>query len=762
VGDEGPPWQRHPADAARLVLTLAALVIVLVVTALAPGTVTAVSDDIVRLLDNIPAAFQAFLVGVVQLLTVLALVAGLVLVVARRDWRFLVLASLGVAMAAVTMVLLNGWLADRVPPSTVERRQVDSWLTGSAFPSATAIASIAALLTVGAHRMDHRWRRATWGALGVIILCRFVTATEVPVNIAVLVLVGGAAGSVALLVVGAPIRPPLPDAEAVALIDPDLDPATVHVRIVGRDERDTSRVLGWWRAARVKGFGDQRPVRSPQREVENEALAMALAAAGGAVVPALVGVATNVEGNAVIAVERIDGRRLDLTTELTDADLDAMWRALLGLRRRRVAHGDLRVERFRQRGDELVLTAFGTARLHAGERPLDADVVNLLVSTATVAGVDRAVDAAVRTIDEHRLAAALPLVQDVILTPSVRRAAGAVDGLLGDVRRRGAERCGVEPVEPAAVKRVSLKGVVALVGGVVLGFYLLGLLTNWSDIWDQLRNADLSAIPWLVVLVVLTYVGGALSMMGSVVIELPFLRTTEVMFGQSFLNRFTPANAGGMAMRVRYLQVSGVEVAVGATAIGLTSLASGVVQGVFLVVFLVWGGSTSSLGSFELPDAGAIVIVVLAIAAVGGALVLSSWGRRTVLPRVRRVVVEVRSSLGDLIRRPDKLALLFGGAALSKLSTICAFYVSLQAFDVDMGFAQAGAVYMIANTIGSAVPTPGGVGGVEAALTAALVSAAVDPATAAAVVLLFRMATFWAPTVPGYFFMRHAQRTGIV
>jgi glycosyltransferase 2 family protein len=176
----------------------------------------------------------------------------------------------------------------------------------------------------------------------------------------------------------------------------------------------------------------------------------------------------------------------------------------------------------------------------------------------------------------------------------------------------------------------------------------------------------------------------------------------------------------------------------------------------------VWGGSSSSLGSFEMPDAGVIVIVVLAVACVGGVLVLSSWGRAKVLPKIRGAVTEVRSSLGDLVRRPDRLGLLFGGAAMSKLVTIFAFYVSVRAFDVDMGFAQAGAIYMIANTIGSAVPTPGGVGGVEAALTATLVSASVDPATAAAVVLLFRMATFWAPTVPGYFFMRHAQRTGIV
>jgi uncharacterized protein (TIRG00374 family) len=88
--------------------------------------------------------------------------------------------------------------------------------------------------------------------------------------------------------------------------------------------------------------------------------------------------------------------------------------------------------------------------------------------------------------------------------------------------------------------------------------------------------------------------------------------------------------------------------------------------------------------------------------------------------------------------------------------------MSTQAFGVDISFPKAGALYIIATTIGAAVPTPGGVGGVEAALTAALLSFGVDNATAAAIVLFFRILTFWLPTLPGYLFMRYTQNAGIV
>jgi uncharacterized protein (TIRG00374 family) len=86
----------------------------------------------------------------------------------------------------------------------------------------------------------------------------------------------------------------------------------------------------------------------------------------------------------------------------------------------------------------------------------------------------------------------------------------------------------------------------------------------------------------------------------------------------------------------------------------------------------------------------------------------------------------------------------------------------VQAFGVDMAFAKAGALYLVASTVGSAVPTPGGVGGIEAALTAMLLSFGVENATAAAIVLLFRFMTFWLPTLPGWFFLQYVERRQIV
>lgn len=349
-----------------------------------------------------------------------------------------------------------------------------------------------------------------------------------------------------------------------------------------------------------------------------------------------------------------------------------------------------------------------------------------------------------------------------MISRDTRAAIKDADVALWDLRAGVAKALGVPDVEVAPVARVTLKGVVSLVGSIVLASYVLSLASDWRAIADAFGMMNWAAVPLLILLVLVINSGGALSMMGSVNVDLPFLRTNQIMFAQGFLNRFTPANAGGMALRARYLQREGVELNVGAAAVGVTSAASGLLQAVFIVVFLVWGGSADQLSRFRLPSTTKVLGILIGVAAVIGGLLISSWGRRVVVPNVKKAVGPAVASLTELARRPSKLAQLFGGAALAKLCTIAAFALVVSAMGVDMAFARVGALYMVANTIGAAVPTPGGVGGIEAALTAALISAGVDAPTAGAIVLIFRLFTFWLPTLPGWAFLQRAQRTGIV
>ena len=69
-------------------------------------------------------------------------------------------------------------------------------------------------------------------------------------------------------------------------------------------------------------------------------------------------------------------------------------------------------------------------------------------------------------------------------------------------------------------------------------------------------------------------------------------------------------------------------------------------------------------------------------------------------------------------------------------------------------------VFLAGNALGSAAPTPGGVGAVEAALIAGLITVGVPKEVAAPAVLLFRLLTLWLPVVPGWLSFTHLTRKG--
>ncbi len=95
------------------------------------------------------------------------------------------------------------------------------------------------------------------------------------------------------------------------------------------------------------------------------------------------------------------------------------------------------------------------------------------------------------------------------------------------------------------------------------------------------------------------------------------------------------------------------------------------------------------------------------------------------------------------------MAMILGGATVT-LAYLCGLYAAVEAFGGGLAFPAVGAVYLAGSAIGQAAPTPGGLGAVEAALIAGLVSVGLDKEVAVPSVLLFRLTTFWLPILPGW------------
>jgi uncharacterized protein (TIRG00374 family) len=80
------------------------------------------------------------------------------------------------------------------------------------------------------------------------------------------------------------------------------------------------------------------------------------------------------------------------------------------------------------------------------------------------------------------------------------------------------------------------------------------------------------------------------------------------------------------------------------------------------------------------------------------------------------------------------------------------------AFGHGVPIASIAVVYLTGSAIGSIMPTPGGLGAVEVALTAGLTATGMPGAVAATAVLLFRLLTFWLPVPFGWVSLNYLER----
>ena len=290
---------------------------------------------------------------------------------------------------------------------------------------------------------------------------------------------------------------------------------------------------------------------------------------------------------------------------------------------------------------------------------------------------------------------------------------------------------------------------------------MLPYLAKVPSSWHSLQSANWLWVPVVLACSVATYLASAIGMLGTVSIRLPFWATTLTQGASSFINRVSPSNVGGMALNVRFLQKAGVDPSAGVAAVGVNSLAGALAHGALIVIFFTWAGRGLSK-AFKIPSSSKLLLILAVVAAVVGIVMATRQGRRFA---ARKVLPGVRSSLANLrrvARSPVKLTLLFGGSALVTLSCIAGLEASVQAFGARAGIAAVGAVYLAAALVAAASPTPGGLGAIESALIVGLTGIGISSGAAVSAVLLYRLATYWLPVLPGWWSLRQLQRMGYV
>ena len=658
-----------------------------------------------------------------------------------------------------------------------------SWLADTMSARPALVAGVSAVTVAGSAWLSQPWRRAAWSALFAVGVALLVISALPPTALVLAFAAGVTAGAGLLVGFGAPDRRMGPDGIAAALRSVGMPvrsvlPADVEtkgsrpfvavgddgrqlfIKAIGADQRDADLLYRAYRFARLRDVGDTWPTVSVIQAVEHQALAGIVAERAGVLVPHVERVIKAADGTALLVMERVDGCSLGQVPapEVSDKLLHGLWAEVDRLHRAGIAHRGLRAANVMVDGaGRARLTDFSFSDLASTQRQRDLDAAELIASLSILVGTARAVCSADAVIGAPRVAAAAPLLQPLALSAATRRTIRGQAGLLAEARAAATAAGGQGDQPLTRLQRVrprTLLTIAAMAGA----FYLvLPKLAQVGSGWQAVASADWAWLPVIIAASALTYLASAVALIGSVPSWLPVWPTVLTQAASSFINRVSPANVGGMALNVRYLQKSGVPPAAGVAAVGVNSLVGALVHMVMLVIFAAVAGHALAQ-AFKLPSASKLLLALAVLAALVGIVLATRKGRRFARTRLLAGIRSAGASLRSVAASPARLTLLLGGSSLITLAYIGGLAASVEAFGGGVGLAALGVVYLGASAISAASPTPGGLGAIEAALIAGLTGVGMSSGAAVSAVLTYRLSTYWLPILPGWLSLRLLQR----
>jgi glycosyltransferase 2 family protein len=303
-------------------------------------------------------------------------------------------------------------------------------------------------------------------------------------------------------------------------------------------------------------------------------------------------------------------------------------------------------------------------------------------------------------------------------------------------------------------KKPAQSSVLSLAKGrlLLLLFFLLLLyvvvprLGNFSQSFAVLGDARPVFIGLALAGLVLTYLFAAIMYF---ILAFKPLRLRQILVVQTasgFANRVLPGGLGVITLYVQYLRKHGHTLSQ-AIAVSGTNNLLGIIEHVLLMALALGLTAESLLGQADFSYSGRfwLILGVVVAAAVTGLLVFSQVRRY-----LYSLTKDVFKHMAHYRKRPGKLAMAFLCSVLLTLSHVSIFYFSALALGVEVSLTQAFVVFTVGIIAATVTPTPGGLVGAEAGLTAGLIVYGVAAPTALATALLYRFLTYWLPLLPGF------------
>lgn len=398
----------------------------------------------------------------------------------------------------------------------------------------------------------------------------------------------------------------------------------------------------------------------------------------------------------------------------------------------------------RDKDDNLILAGWDNGDFASIEANTSVDRAQMLAVFATKIGIDRTVACAVRAWGRDYVYNLIPFIQRAAIPVETRQDPSWNRSILKDLRAAMNALIPEDDANTTETVTLARFNVRNFVGAVLLIVAALVVFTQMKP--AEMVKALSSANPWMALL---SFVFGTFIPWIATAISLGVFvdkdkRHMVPLFLSQVMQGFTavtmPAGVGPAFVNLQYLRKAGYK-NTKATAIMSAVVAVQIATtGILLIIIGIFTGRNTLSGMIP---TGTLAIV-LAVIALLVAIVMAIKPLRKLI--VRRFLPIIRSFGHDLtavLTQPKELLWCAAGSVLQNVGLGLAFWSALLAFGYANNPIETTFVFLLANTLGSAVPTPGGLGAIEAALALAFSGIGVPSAIAVSATLVFRIMTYW-------------------
>lgn len=282
---------------------------------------------------------------------------------------------------------------------------------------------------------------------------------------------------------------------------------------------------------------------------------------------------------------------------------------------------------------------------------------------------------------------------------------------------------------------------------------LVPQLRQFSNSWSYLVDADWRWLLLAFAAMSTSIIFAALVYMALVPKKLSLKKTSLIQLATYFTNRLLPSGLGGIGFNALYLvrstKMSRTDAAVFATANNLIGFVA------FSLCFgITVALSNSKLHLPDIPSRG--TLIAIGVCALIVCLIVTFF--KNIHKKVIDFLGHLVSVAMTIIRNPGRLLASVLYSVGITISYTVVLWASTKSVGISISLVDLFIAFIAGNAALTISPTPGGIGAVEASITAVLVSVGVSPSLALAAVILFRTISYWIPIIPGYIAFRTATK----